>query len=172
VFIHISVHPCFCGGFADHTDSEAIVIRPGYLDSYWTKQSWTDQGIRDKVGACTAAWLPGCPTTAVGNTEYVYTISNSAASRVQTKTLGPNGNQISSYEIYDGLERLRPAQKVLFERAGRMTDLAVAGGEGSRTWRTTPAVQGQEELRRDHQSNVRSGARSRQGPRLCIVGSL
>jgi len=42
VLFHISVHPCFCGGFADHTDSEAIVIRPGYLDSYWTKQSWTD----------------------------------------------------------------------------------------------------------------------------------
>jgi ubiquinone/menaquinone biosynthesis C-methylase UbiE len=51
VFIHIGVHPCFCGGFADHTDRNAVLIRPGYLDSYWTKQSWTDQGIRDKVGA-------------------------------------------------------------------------------------------------------------------------
>jgi ubiquinone/menaquinone biosynthesis C-methylase UbiE len=51
VFVHIGVHPCFCGGFADHTDREAVVIRPGYLDSHWTKASWTDQGIRDKVGA-------------------------------------------------------------------------------------------------------------------------
>jgi SAM-dependent methyltransferase len=51
VFVHIGVHPCFCGGFADHTDRDAVVIRPGYLDSYWTRQSWTDQGIRDKVGA-------------------------------------------------------------------------------------------------------------------------
>jgi SAM-dependent methyltransferase len=49
--VHIGVHPCFCGGFADRSDSEAIVIRPGYLDGYWTKASWTDQGLRDKVGA-------------------------------------------------------------------------------------------------------------------------
>jgi SAM-dependent methyltransferase len=50
-FVHIGVHPCFCGGFADHTDREAVVIRPGYLDRNWTTDSWTDQGIRDKVGA-------------------------------------------------------------------------------------------------------------------------
>jgi hypothetical protein len=51
VFVHIGVHPCFCGGFADRTDSGAVVIRPGYLDSHWTRESWTDQGLRDKVGA-------------------------------------------------------------------------------------------------------------------------
>lgn len=51
VFVHIGVHPCFCGGFADHTDPEAVVIRPGYLDSHWTRASWTDRGVRDKVGA-------------------------------------------------------------------------------------------------------------------------
>ncbi|GAB3978280.1 class I SAM-dependent methyltransferase [Plantactinospora veratri] len=50
-FVHVGVHPCFCGGFADRTDRDAIVIRPGYRDSVWTKESWTDQGIRDKVGA-------------------------------------------------------------------------------------------------------------------------
>jgi SAM-dependent methyltransferase len=50
-FVHVGVHPCFCGGFADRTDPEAMVIRPGYLDGHWTKESWTDQGIRDKVGA-------------------------------------------------------------------------------------------------------------------------
>lgn len=51
VFVHVGVHPCFCGGFADHTDRDAVVIRPGYLDGYWTRDSWTDHGIRDKVGA-------------------------------------------------------------------------------------------------------------------------
>ena len=50
-FVHIGVHPCFCGGFADRTDPEAIIIRPGYLDGHWTKVSWTDRGLRDKVGA-------------------------------------------------------------------------------------------------------------------------
>lgn len=51
VLVHLGVHPCFCGGFADRADPEAVVIQPGYLDYHWTKQSWTDQGLRDKVGA-------------------------------------------------------------------------------------------------------------------------
>jgi SAM-dependent methyltransferase len=51
VFVHVGVHPCFCGGFADRGDPEAVVIRPGYLDGHWTKESWTDNGVRDKVGA-------------------------------------------------------------------------------------------------------------------------
>lgn len=51
IFVHIGVHPCFCGGFADRSDPAAVVIRPGYLDGHWTKASWTDRGVRDKVGA-------------------------------------------------------------------------------------------------------------------------
>ncbi|GAA4632660.1 class I SAM-dependent methyltransferase [Actinoallomurus vinaceus] len=51
VFVHVGVHPCFCGGFADRSDLDAVVIHPGYLDSHWTKASWTDQGVRAKVGA-------------------------------------------------------------------------------------------------------------------------
>jgi SAM-dependent methyltransferase len=51
VFVHVGVHPAFCGGFADRGDQQAIVIRPGYRDGHWTKASWTDQGVRDKVGA-------------------------------------------------------------------------------------------------------------------------
>jgi SAM-dependent methyltransferase len=51
VFVHVGVHPCFCGGFADRSDLDAIVIRPGYLDGGWTTASWTDQGLRAKVGA-------------------------------------------------------------------------------------------------------------------------
>jgi SAM-dependent methyltransferase len=52
--VHIGVHPCFCGGFADRTDPAGVVIRPGYLDGNWTRDSWTDQGLRDKVGAAHA----------------------------------------------------------------------------------------------------------------------
>ncbi|WP_250301520.1 class I SAM-dependent methyltransferase [Streptomyces sp. NBC_01267] len=51
VFVHIGVHPCFCGGFVDRGDPDAVVVRPGYLDGRRTKESWTDRGIRDKVGA-------------------------------------------------------------------------------------------------------------------------
>lgn len=51
VFVHVGVHPCFCGGFADRADLDAVVIRPGYLDNHWTKDSWTDEGLRNRVGA-------------------------------------------------------------------------------------------------------------------------
>jgi SAM-dependent methyltransferase len=51
VFVHVGVHPCFCGSFADRADPAAAVIRAGYLDRHWSQDSWTDQGIRDKVGA-------------------------------------------------------------------------------------------------------------------------
>jgi SAM-dependent methyltransferase len=51
VLVHVGVHPCFCGGFADRRDPAAVVIRPGYLDGHWTTASWTDRGVRDKVGA-------------------------------------------------------------------------------------------------------------------------
>jgi len=51
VFVHIGVHPCFCGGFADRGNRDAVVIRPGYLDGQWTTSSWTDRGVRTKVGA-------------------------------------------------------------------------------------------------------------------------
>lgn len=51
LFVHIGVHPCFCGGFADRSDPEAIVIRPGYLTGHWTRNSWTDDGVRSRIGA-------------------------------------------------------------------------------------------------------------------------
>ncbi|MBB4679251.1 class I SAM-dependent methyltransferase [Crossiella cryophila] len=51
VFVHLGVHPCFCGGFADRSDPAAIVINPGYRDTQWTTASWTANGLRDKVGA-------------------------------------------------------------------------------------------------------------------------
>ena len=49
--MHVGVHPCFCGGFADRGDPGAVVIRPGYLDGHWTRASWTDRGVRARVGA-------------------------------------------------------------------------------------------------------------------------
>ncbi|BCJ41720.1 methyltransferase [Actinoplanes ianthinogenes] len=51
VFVHIGVHPAFCGGFADRGDPAAVVIRPGYLDGHWTTESWTTEGVRSRVGA-------------------------------------------------------------------------------------------------------------------------
>lgn len=51
VLLHVGVHPCFCGGFADRTDPAAVIIEPGYVDGHWTKASWTTQGVRNRVGS-------------------------------------------------------------------------------------------------------------------------
>jgi ubiquinone/menaquinone biosynthesis C-methylase UbiE len=51
VFVHVGVHPCFCGGFADRSDPSAVVIRPGYRTGHWTTDSWTREGVRNRVGA-------------------------------------------------------------------------------------------------------------------------
>jgi ubiquinone/menaquinone biosynthesis C-methylase UbiE len=51
VFVHVGVHPAFCGGFADRSDPEAVVISRGYRDGHWTKASWTTEGVRNRVGA-------------------------------------------------------------------------------------------------------------------------
>ena len=67
VFVHVGVHPCFCGGFADRGDPDAVVIRPGYVDGHWTRASWTDEGVRTRSGppivrclnCCTRSWTPG-----------------------------------------------------------------------------------------------------------------
>ncbi|WP_433366034.1 class I SAM-dependent methyltransferase [Actinoplanes sp. CA-142083] len=50
-FVHVGVHPAFCGGFADRSDPAAVVIRPGYVDGHWTNDSWTTKGVRNRVGA-------------------------------------------------------------------------------------------------------------------------
>ena len=42
---------CFCGGFADRSDPEAVVVKAGYLDGHWTTDSWTTEGVRARVGA-------------------------------------------------------------------------------------------------------------------------
>ncbi|GAA2351883.1 RHS repeat-associated core domain-containing protein [Dactylosporangium salmoneum] len=51
------------------------------------------------------------PTTNLPDIEYTYTLrSTGGPNTVVTKTLGPNGNQIVSYQLYDGLMRLRQTQ--------------------------------------------------------------
>src|SRR6266498_2642384 len=68
----------------------------------------TTEAAYDPLGRLTKVWLPGTPTTATPDLEYGYTLRASGANAVTTKSLGPNGNQITSYQLYDG--RLRPRQ--------------------------------------------------------------
>lgn len=58
IFVHVGVHPCFCGRFADRNDVPNVLIHPGYLDSGWTAGHGAEFGelgrdgqIRDKVGS-------------------------------------------------------------------------------------------------------------------------
>lgn len=49
--VHVGVHPCFCGAFADRTDPERIVIDGGYAERERTFRSWNSHGVRARVGA-------------------------------------------------------------------------------------------------------------------------
>jgi SAM-dependent methyltransferase len=57
-FVHVGVHPCFCGGFADRSEPPDVIVRPGYLEAGWTPALGPTEGalgadgqVRDKVGA-------------------------------------------------------------------------------------------------------------------------
>jgi SAM-dependent methyltransferase len=50
-FVHVGVHPCFIGAFADRSDLQRIVISPGYWQRDRRFEGWAGQGIRVKVGA-------------------------------------------------------------------------------------------------------------------------
>jgi hypothetical protein len=43
VVVQIGLRSCFCGGLPDASECNALVIRPGYRDSHWTRecvQAW------------------------------------------------------------------------------------------------------------------------------------
>jgi ubiquinone/menaquinone biosynthesis C-methylase UbiE len=50
-FVHIGIHPCFCGYFADLSDPLRVVIKPGYTQRVHSYEAWTPHGVRARVGA-------------------------------------------------------------------------------------------------------------------------
>jgi SAM-dependent methyltransferase len=50
-FVHLGVHPCFVGAFADHSDRPRIVIDQRYADRSRSFDAWTPHGVRARVGA-------------------------------------------------------------------------------------------------------------------------
>ncbi|MFG3420751.1 class I SAM-dependent methyltransferase [Micromonospora sp. NPDC049460] len=50
-FVHVGVHPCFVGAFADRSDAERIVVDGGYADRERSFRAWTPHGVRVRVGA-------------------------------------------------------------------------------------------------------------------------
>jgi ubiquinone/menaquinone biosynthesis C-methylase UbiE len=51
LFVHIGVHPCFCGHFADRADLTRVVLKPGYNAVAHSYDAWCPDGVRARVGA-------------------------------------------------------------------------------------------------------------------------
>jgi SAM-dependent methyltransferase len=51
VFVHVGVHPCFVGAFADRSVPDRVVLSPGYTSTGHTFESWAPHGVRARVGA-------------------------------------------------------------------------------------------------------------------------
>ncbi|SCG45951.1 class I SAM-dependent methyltransferase [Micromonospora coxensis] len=50
-FVHVGVHPCFIGPFADRSDPERIVVDGGYAERERSFRAWSVHGVRSRVGA-------------------------------------------------------------------------------------------------------------------------
>ena len=50
-FVHVGVHPCYVGAFADRSDPSGIVIAPGYWRRERRFEGWSPRGVRVRVGA-------------------------------------------------------------------------------------------------------------------------
>jgi SAM-dependent methyltransferase len=49
-FVHVGVHPCFVGGFAERRDPARIVVDEGYADRAHSFETWNPNGVRARVG--------------------------------------------------------------------------------------------------------------------------
>jgi SAM-dependent methyltransferase len=50
-FVHLGVHPCFIGAFADWSDQPRIVLDERYADRTRSFDAWSPAGVRARVGA-------------------------------------------------------------------------------------------------------------------------
>ncbi|MEH1168411.1 methyltransferase domain-containing protein [Micromonospora sp. CPCC 205539] len=50
-FVHVGVHPCFVGTFADWSDRPNVTIDARYADRSRSFASWNTTGVRARVGA-------------------------------------------------------------------------------------------------------------------------
>jgi SAM-dependent methyltransferase len=50
-FVHLGVHPCFVGAFADWSPRPNVLIDERYADRTHRFDSWTPHGVRARVGA-------------------------------------------------------------------------------------------------------------------------
>ncbi|RKR88587.1 intein/RHS repeat-associated protein [Micromonospora pisi] len=94
---------------AGHITTTHYDPRKGLILSVVDANNKTTTAQYDLLGRRTKVWNPGRATNQTPDAEYIYTV-NATARHVQTKTLAPNGNQVSSFAIYDGLLQARQTQ--------------------------------------------------------------
>jgi RHS repeat-associated protein len=93
------------------TNSTTTTLDPGH----GTTGTLTDANGKvtttqyDPLGRLVKVWINRA-TSGTPDLQYTYMLQNGAANWVETQKLGPNGNQITSYQIYDGQLRLRQTQ--------------------------------------------------------------
>jgi ubiquinone/menaquinone biosynthesis C-methylase UbiE len=49
--VHLGIHPCFTGAFADRSDPRRLVLSGGYHDTHRRYDAWSPHGVRARVGA-------------------------------------------------------------------------------------------------------------------------
>ncbi|MEU7821609.1 methyltransferase domain-containing protein [Catellatospora sp. NPDC049133] len=49
-FVHLGVHPCFIGAFADWSGKPRVVVDERYAEREHTFQTWNPHGVRARVG--------------------------------------------------------------------------------------------------------------------------
>jgi hypothetical protein len=50
-FVHVGVHPCFVGAFADWSQRPRVFVDERYADRSYTTEAWDPSGVRARVGA-------------------------------------------------------------------------------------------------------------------------
>src|SRR5205814_1692628 len=76
------------------------------------------------LAAVSGPTLTWAQTGRTDHDEYAYLIRSDGANTVTSKKLGPNGNQIVSYTLYDGRFRPRQTQTPAFGGGRMITDTA------------------------------------------------
>ncbi|WP_203909803.1 FG-GAP-like repeat-containing protein [Rhizocola hellebori] len=110
-----------------HTVTTAMDPLRGLPTSITDPNSKITKASYDPLGRVNKVWKPGHPTSGTPDAEYLYTITNGAPSYRTTKMLGPDGNQITSFEIVDGFLRARQTQTPTQDGKRAITDTQYDG---------------------------------------------
>ncbi|MBO4206685.1 RHS repeat-associated core domain-containing protein [Micromonospora echinofusca] len=95
--------------------------------------------VHDPLGRIQQVWKPGrsrATFPGAPSLEYLYHISDTEASAVETRELGPNGNYVASFMLYDSLLRLRQTQVPTGDSSAGAVVRDTFYDSAGRVWRT------------------------------------